>query len=117
MTKPLAKPMARLLASPRVSMVEALGAEAPHLLFFTGDPERRVESVDVAIIAEQLLSELPELRVGVVTRDAEKALRDQYGVTAVPSVVSPSSGRVLPKVASWTDYRALAAEALEGGTS
>lgn len=111
----MSEPLERLLQSPRVSLVEA-EVEGPHLLLFTGDPDQRVETSDVAVIARQLLAELGELRLGVVARHAEKSMRERYGVKVVPSLVSPSSGRLLPKVAAWDDYRALAKEALAAST-
>ncbi|MCA9622003.1 MAG: hypothetical protein KC731_23430 [Myxococcales bacterium] len=86
------------------------------LVFITGDPSQRSETADVAVILEQLLRADPELRLGIVDRAAEPALRERWGVKLVPSVVVPATGRVLPRVAPWVDYMSAFEEARGGRT-
>lgn len=79
-----------------------------HVLFFSGDPVRFPEALDVAVV-------LPELRkasdtpfdIGVVRRDAEDAVAVRWGVTHWPSLVFVREGGWLGCVHGmhdWIDY-------------
>ena len=90
------------------------------VLFFSGDPVRFPEGLDVAVV-------LPELQrafklafdVGVVVRQAEDAVARRYGERRWPSLVFLRSGQYvqsLPGMHDWSDYVALVTEALSAPT-
>lgn len=94
-------------------------------LFFSGDPVRFPEGVDVAVV-------LPELRaahagafeIGVVLRHDEDAVARRFGAQHWPSLVFVRDGRYVATAAGmkdWDDYvelvgRALAAPATRAPT-
>lgn len=85
------------------------GDEAPHaLLFFTGDPEQRLEALDVAVVLPQLLAAFPgQLRAGVVAREDESLLKPRFHVLVLPSLVLTRGGvplGVMPRIYDWSDY-------------
>ncbi|MFO1338543.1 MAG: hydrogenase [Burkholderiaceae bacterium] len=91
-------------------------APGDRVLFFSGDPVRFPECLDVAVV-------LPELQrafagrfvVGVVARADEDDIARRYGANRWPSLVFLRDGRYVTTVAGmldWTDYLARVAEAL-----
>jgi hydrogenase-1 operon protein HyaE len=84
-------------------------AEPDHtLLFFTGDPDQRSESNDVAVVMPEILQSFQgKLRGAVVLRAAEEKLRARFHVVIMPSMVVTRREDVmgvLPKVRDWSDY-------------
>lgn len=83
--------------------------EAAHaLLFFTGDPETRSDSTDVAVVLPELIAAFEgHFRAAVVDRDAEEALKGRFGVQVFPSLVV-TRGRdpigVIPRIRDWSEY-------------
>lgn len=106
-------------------LLDQAGAESflsdpsPALLLFLGDVEQRRESVDVAIVMRELIAAYQgRLRVGLVRRDAEAALKPRFGIKQIPSVVAVAKGEtqaLLPNILDWSAYRD-AVDALLAGT-
>ena len=70
------------------STVDAfLEANAECVLFFAGDPERLVESDDVAVILPELLKQFPHLIPALVEKHAERTLQLRYRFNALPALV------------------------------
>lgn len=86
------------------------------VLFFSGDPVRFPEGVDVAVVLPQLQAAYPgRMRVGVVPRHAEDALSARFGSQRWPALVFLRDGQYVTTVAGmhdWTDYLQLVGEAL-----
>lgn len=84
------------------------GADQLTALFFTGDPEKKLETADVAVVLRELLRQHPtRLRAGVVDRAAEAALMEAHGVFATPSLVffaGTDRLEVIPKIQDWSVY-------------
>jgi len=83
--------------------------EAEHtLLFFTGDPASRSETLDVAVVMPEILATFQQrLRGAVVARSAEAALAARFRVAVHPSLVVTRRGdpiAVLPKIRDWSEY-------------
>jgi hydrogenase-1 operon protein HyaE len=83
-------------------------APAHSVLFFAGDPAERPETRDLAVILPQLLKSFDgRLRGGLVTPEAEEALKERFHVRVLPSLVVLRGGEilgVLPKLYDWADY-------------
>jgi len=89
--------------------VEAFTAAAGvHVLFVPGDPQRNLETPDVAVI-------LPELQMAfqgrfdcaVVADAVEEAVRDSTKVFKTPSLIFYRDGAMIgaiPKVRDWAEY-------------
>lgn len=89
-------------------LAPAAGEPEHALLFFTGDPEQRTDSGDVAVVLPELLAAFPgRFRAGVVDRSAEAALKARCHVEVFPSLVV-LRGRtvldVLPRIRDWSEY-------------
>lgn len=83
--------------------------EAEHtLLFFTGDPATRSETLDVAVVMPEILATFQRrLRGAVVARAAEGGLAARFRVAVHPSLVVTRGGdpiAVLPKIRDWSEY-------------
>lgn len=83
--------------------------EAPHaLLFFTGDPEQRADSTDVAVVLPELLDVFSgKFRAAVVARSAEDVLKPRFHVQVLPSLAVTRGSEpigVLPRIRDWSDY-------------
>ncbi|MBU2966403.1 hypothetical protein Q4508_14875 [Amphritea sp. 2_MG-2023] len=77
------------------------------VLFFTEDPARFPESLDVAVILPELLKSFPQLTPAVISRDAERGLQGRYNFTVWPTLVLLKQGRYLgaiSKVQDWDLY-------------
>jgi hydrogenase-1 operon protein HyaE len=83
--------------------------EPPHtLLFFAGDPDKRVEALDVAVVMPELLAAFRgRLRGAVVAPGAVETLRPRFHVIILPSLVVTRGVDVigvLPRILDWADY-------------
>lgn len=89
-------------------LAPAEGEPAHTLLFFTGDPETRGDSADVAVVLPELLAAYSGLlRAAVVDRAAEAALKPRFSVEVLPSLVMTRGADplgVMPRIRDWTDY-------------
>ena len=75
------------------------------VLFFSGDPVRFPEGLDVAVVLPELRAALaPSLRLGVVTRDSEEAIARRYGSQRWPSLVFIRDGEFLATVSGMKDW-------------
>lgn len=89
-------------------LASATGAPEHTLLFFTGDPNQRSDSGDVAVVLPELLSAFQgRFRAGVVSRSAETALKARCRVDVFPSLVvlrGQTVLDVLPRIRDWSEY-------------
>lgn len=89
-------------------LASAAGEPEHVLLFFTGDPDQRSDSGDVAVVLPELLSAFPgRFRAGVIARSAEVALKARCKVEIFPSLVvlrGQTVLDVLPRVRDWGEY-------------
>jgi hydrogenase-1 operon protein HyaE len=120
MTHPLIDRLTGPMGWPRLAsqsdVAEFTRRPGAHVVFVPGDPERNLESADVAVI-------LPELRMAfqgrfdcAVADDAvEEWLRNDTGVLKTPSLIFYLDGALIgaiPKVRDWDDYMARTAQIL-----
>ena len=78
------------------------------VLFLAGDPEKKLETADVAVVLRELLT-IHESRLAVAMADPgdEVALMKACHVTALPSLVFFADGEqraILPKIQDWSVY-------------
>ncbi len=105
-----------LLALDEVSLVHAADLDAfldadvtrATALFITGDPNKRLETADVAVVLRELLRQHPgRLRAGVVALADEGAVMKAVGAFASPALVF-MQGRerleTIPKIQDWSVY-------------
>ena len=89
-------------------LTPAAGEPQHALLFFTGDPDQRSDSGDVAVVLPELLAAFPgRYRAAVAARPAEAALKARCRVEVLPSLVllrGASVLDVLPRIRDWSDY-------------
>ncbi len=89
-------------------LAPAAGEPEHALLFFTGDPDQRTDSGDVAVVLPELLVAFPDqFRAGVVARSAEAALKTRCQVEIFPSLVvlrRETVLDVLPRIRDWSEY-------------
>lgn len=89
-------------------LAPAAGEPDRALLFFTGDPDQRSDSGDVAVVLPELLSAFHgRFRAGVVARSAEAALKARCRVEVLPSLVVLRGQivlDVLPRIRDWGEY-------------
>lgn len=98
-----------------------VGACEYSVLFFTEDPRRFPESLDVAVVLPELLKAFPPLAAALIEPGLERTLQARYGFTAWPSLVFLRRGHYLgclSRILNWNDYlreipRILAGEARE----
>jgi hydrogenase-1 operon protein HyaE len=87
------------------------------VLFFSGDPVRFPECLDVAVVLPELQRAFPgRFGVGVVRRDDEDEIARRWGSQRWPALVFVRDGRYVGSVAGmldWTDYLARVAELLD----
>lgn len=83
-------------------------ANAITVLFFTGDPEKKAETADVAVVLRELYRKnRAALALAIVKRADEAALMKAYGVTTLPSLVFFAGGRPIETIAriqNWSVY-------------
>lgn len=92
-------------------------AGGDQVLFFSGDPVRFPECLDVAVVLPELQKAFPgRFGVGVVRREGEDELARTYGVQRWPSLLFLRQGQFVAIVAGmldWTDYLTAVARALD----
>ena len=91
------------------AFLAAAAGESEHcLLFFTGDPATRSETLDVAVVMPEILATFQRrLRGAVVARAAETALAPRFRVAIHPSLVVTRGADpivVMPKIRDWSEY-------------
>ena len=94
------------------------------VLFFSGDPVRFPECLDVAVVLPELQRAFEpghgRIAIGVVCREVEDDLARRYGVQRWPSMVFLRGGQYVATIAGmldWTDYLARVREVLAMPTS
>lgn len=89
-------------------LAPASGEPAHAILFFSGDPEQRGDSGDVAVVLPELLASFAgRFRAAVVAREAESALKARCRVEVFPSLVILRGDTildVLPRIRDWSEY-------------
>jgi hydrogenase-1 operon protein HyaE len=94
-----------------------LAGGGARVLFFSGDPVRFPEAVDVAVVLPELRAALARrFEIGVVLREDEDAVARRFGAQHWPSLVFLRDGRYVATIAGmkdWDEYLRLAAAALE----
>lgn len=89
-------------------LAPAAGEPEHVLLFFSGDPDQRTDSGDVAVVLPELLSAFPGcFRAGVIARSAEAALKARCQIEVFPSLVvlrGLTILDVLPRIRDWSEY-------------
>ncbi|SCM75219.1 Hydrogenase expression/formation protein HupG [uncultured Pleomorphomonas sp.] len=89
-------------------LAPAAGEPDHALLLFTGDPNQRADSGDVAVVLPELIAAFPgRFRAGVVARSAEAALKIRCRVEVFPSLVVLGGSivlDVLPRIRDWSEY-------------
>lgn len=82
--------------------------EGDGVLFFSGDPRRYPESLDVAAILPELGKAFSDrLRIGLVRHDSEIALQTKFGFSVWPSLVFVRGGAyvgTLSGMRDWDEY-------------
>lgn len=78
------------------------------VLFLTGDPQKNLETNDVAVILPELHRAFDgAFHPAIVDRAIEKALRERFDVWPAPSLIFLRDGRmtgVISKVRDWDEY-------------
>lgn len=81
---------------------------ANSVLFFTGDPAKHPETLDVAVILPELMKVLGDrCRAGIVARAAEEGLQKRFGFNAWPALVFLRGDQYLgsiERVKDWAVY-------------
>lgn len=113
----------RLAALPGCCWVDGASHDAfsarpgDQLLFFTGDPVRFPECLDVAVVLPELQRAFPgRFGVGVVRRGDEDTIARRWGAQRWPSLVFVRDGQyvgTLSGMMDWTDYLARVAALLD----
>lgn len=89
-------------------LAPAASEPAHAILFFSGDPEQRGDSGDVAVVLPELLATFAgRFRAAVVARDAETTLKARCRVDVFPSLVVLRGATildVLPRIRDWSEY-------------
>ncbi|WP_221797713.1 hypothetical protein [Oceanobacter mangrovi] len=94
-----------LLASSTID--EFVGSHEFSVLFFTEDPTKVKESLDVAVVLPELVAVFPQLAAAVIDRDSEKQLQGRYHFVTWPALVFLKRGDFLGsiiKIQNWDDY-------------
>jgi hydrogenase-1 operon protein HyaE len=112
----------RLAAEQGAVLLDPDGFEAwaarpgDHVLFFSGDPVRFPEALDVAVVLPELQSAFDSrFDIGLVPRAHEDAMARRFGVQRWPALVFVRAGGWLATVSGmqdWSDYGALVGQAL-----
>lgn len=115
--------VARLVREFGADWVAADNAEAwgqgagDRVLFFSGDPVRFPECLDVAVVLPELQMVWPgRFRIGVVVPADEDAVARRWGAQRWPSLVFLRDGRYVTTLAGmhdWSDYVIRVDEALQ----
>ena len=85
------------------------------VLFFSGDPQRFPESLDVAVVLPELLKAFPQLQAALMTAPLETRLQADYAFTLWPTLVFLRQGQYLgslSRILNWSEYQQHIAEIL-----
>ena len=98
--------------------LQPAAGESEHvLLFFTGDAAQRNDTNDVAVVLPELLAAFGRrFRAAVVSRRDEDALKGQFQVMVMPSLVVTRGQTVLnviPRIRDWSEYVEILQAALD----
>lgn len=111
MTAPLINRLIEDLAYPQANadnIAELISGNEYLLLFFPGNPDRYLESNDVAVILPELINAFQDkLSPAVVLIEDEETLRERYPFKLWPSLVFLRRGvqiGTIGKVQDWVDY-------------
>jgi hydrogenase-1 operon protein HyaE len=77
------------------------------VLFFSEDPNKIRESLDVAVVLPELQAAFPQLAAALIDRDAEQALQARYFFVTWPALVFLKRGDFLGtiiRIQNWDDY-------------
>lgn len=101
-----------------VASAEALLADGALVaLLFAGDPEKRPEANDIAVILPELQKTFGNrFQVGLVTPQGEKALSDRFEVRVFPTLLLMRGLDIverIPRLKDWQIYRGLVAKFLD----
>jgi hydrogenase-1 operon protein HyaE len=81
------------------------------VLFFSGDPVRFPEALDVAVVLPELHAlHGASFRIGIVPRDCEDAIARRWGVQRWPSLVFVRGGQYLTTLAGMWDWEPFVAQ-------
>ncbi len=87
------------------------------ILFFHGDPAKRPESHDIAVVLPELLAHFPDrFQVGVMDPRDDIMLMPRFGVLRLPSLVFLREGRflgIIAQIQPWTEMAAQTAAFLD----
>jgi len=102
--------------------VDAFAAKPGHtLLVFTEDPIRVRETLDLAVIAPELIAQFPgRFRVGVLLPEAARAVQPRYGIRRWPALVMIRDGAYVGAIEglrNWDEYTQEFARLLEAAPS
>lgn len=85
-----------------------LQAGGNSVLFFTGDPEKHPEALDVAVILPEIMKQFGDrCRAAVISRSAEQELRMRFAFNAYPALVLLRGDQclgVIERVKDWAVY-------------
>ncbi|MEO0413221.1 MAG: hypothetical protein AAF221_15440 [Pseudomonadota bacterium] len=99
---------AELLTAQTLDAFLSEDTPAVSALFFTGDPEKKLETADVAVVLRELERSNPgRLRIGIIDRADEQTLKHRCGVMVLPSVAFFSGTKhldTIPKIQDWAVY-------------
>lgn len=110
MSHPLLAQLTERHGYPRINSqcFEAFIQQHPFtVLFFTEDPNRFAETLDVAVILPELLTHFPQLTAAIIDRESERELQGRYNFSAWPALVFLKEGRylgALSRVRNWEEY-------------
>jgi hydrogenase-1 operon protein HyaE len=77
------------------------------VLFFTEDPNKIKESLDVAVVLPELQKAFPQLAAALIDREAEQELQARYCFVTWPALVLLKRGDFLGtiiRIQNWDDY-------------
>ncbi len=99
---------AALLTAKTLTAYLADGSDKVTVLFFTGDPEKKAETADVAVVVRELVrGHADRLRLALVAREDEAALMEEHGVTTLPSLAffdGPKHLETIARIQNWSVY-------------
>ncbi len=82
-----------------------LDHEGDQVLFFSGDPVRFPEGLDVAVVLPELQAAFGgRFRIGVVLRDDEDAIARRFGSQRWPALVFVRGGQYVATIAGMRDW-------------
>jgi len=90
------------------NLEEAKQQSGHDMLFCTGDPQQRPESLDLATILPELYQAFAaQFRVWLVARDIEETVQQCYGIQQWPCLVLLRDGEYvgsIPRLRDWVEY-------------